>query len=65
MEERIHESKASEMLINFIKDCDGDTLAAIFEYAFADVQSARYEADEIIYERDTEMPNSQELHQCP
>jgi hypothetical protein len=37
--------KAYERIHKFIQDCDGDSLAAVFEYVFADVEDAIYEDD--------------------
>lgn len=37
--------KAYEAIHAFIKDCDGDSLAAVYEYVFSHVEDAIYEDD--------------------
>lgn len=44
---KLQAEKVADILRSFVQECDGDTLAALFEYAFDDVESAIMIGDEI------------------
>lgn len=56
-EMKITAEDAAIELYELIRDCDGDTLAALYEYAFGAVENAVYDGTHIVYDFELESQN--------